>query len=292
MSPRPIRPIEDLLGLTVAALVAATACTGPQAALPQFHTADELAPDLPAPLPGAEGVPAEADGPGITDIRAGGPTLADVGRNFPTPTPAGPIERPEIARAPAQANPPVDTSAPPEVPGLEAGDACTYTAASFGAPCLTNTADVGCIVQRNFGALFGEDGLRIGSAKSVRFTSAEALRAAMPGAGVPEVLSSDVVDPARTTFNAFASEVTALALNIALSEQGLAGSLPLADVHVAHGPLAGLSVGAVFEMSEALLGGEQNTLSALGYGPESLTPILAGLNRAGLDCAATVLLAR
>ena len=283
---------------TLAALaLAATACTGQTPGLPQHWTADELAPTLPAALPADEGeadtatdAPVAFESPNV--IAAANRHIGFVAPISDVSAPGAGPSRPFIASAPEDAAPPVDTSAPPAAPGLDEGEVCTFTSAQFGDACVTDLGAAPCIVRGHFDALLGTEGLLVGGTKSLRLTSAAALERALPGLSAAAPLASDQVDPWATEVSTFASEVVALGLNIALSEHGFGGSRSLASVRLAHGPLAGLSVGQLFDMSQEMLGGDANTLGALGFDAEDLVPILDTVNRAGLDCRATAMLTR
>ncbi len=290
MSPR------STLALAALAL-AATACSGQTPGLPQHWTADELAPTLPAAPPADE---AEADTEGAAPVAFESPSvIAAATRHIGFVAPVAEVEapgagpsRPWIATAPKDETPPVDTSAPPAFAGLDEGEICTFTATMFGDACLTDLGAAPCIIRSNFDSILGTEGLVVGGTKSLHLTSAAALERALPGLSAAAPLSSDQRDPWATEMNTFASEVVALGLNIALSEHGFGGSRSLASVRLAHGPLAGLSVGQLFDMSQDLLGGDANTLGALGFTAQDLVPILDIINRAGVDCRATAMLTR
>lgn len=283
---------------TLAALaLAATACTGQTPGLPQHWTDDELAPTLPAALPADEGeadteidAPVAFESPNV--IAAANRHIGFVAPIADVSAPGAGPSRPWIASAPEDAAPPVDTSAPPPVAGLDEGEVCTFTAAQFGAACGTDLGTAPCVVRANFNAILGTEGLLVGGTKSLRLTSAAAVERALPGLSAAAPLAGDLVDPWATEVGTFASEVVALGLNIALSEHGFGGSGSLASVRLAHGPLAGLSVGQLFDMSQEMLGGDANTLGALGFDAADLVPILDTVNRAGVDCRATAMLTR
>lgn len=288
-----LSPSTRLLVLALGTATVAAACGGEVGSLPQYWTDDQLAPDLPESLPADEGQSApETRGPesSTVDVRAGGPTLRAPGLSVLAPR--VPTLKPWIAEAAPTAVPAVDTSAPAPVPGLDEGAVCTFTAAEFGAPCGTDSAAVGCLLRDHFADLFGSEGLEVGGVKSVRLTSAGALAEALPGGLDAAVLVSDQVDPDATETNTLTSQVVALAANLAIAEVGLGGSESLAELRLAHGPLTGMSVGQLFDMSQALLAGEPGTLGALGYTPDLLVPVLDRINRAGQGCAATVMLTR
>jgi hypothetical protein len=288
------RSLSTLLALSA---LTTAACGQATPGLPQ--TWDEVVePDLPGVLAPAAGEAqpeySPVAAPSVTSVHAdppaphGGVAPAGLGyETFESVTLPGRT----IAKAPPPETP-IDTGAPAAGRGFREGELCTYTAAQFGSACTEDPSGGACIVGEHFSELFGTEGLVVGGLKSVSFSGSEAVRRALPGRAIEGALTESRRDPGETELGALASELTALAINLAVSDAGLGGTEDFASARVTHGILAGWQVDTVFAAGERLLAGEPQPLTELGYGADEVAAAVASINGAAIGCSGTGLLTR
>ncbi len=273
--------------------VTLAACGGETAALPGHFQPEISLPGALDPEVGAakpEILPAVANAPvsGATARAANGiwhaPLPQDIAPGLAVaPVPSTGTFDATSAEAPAVEDTPAveDQPAAPVTPFLADGDVHTYTSAAWGERCQGD-ATPSCILEGEFGALFGDEGLELGSEHTLRLTSVRAINDALPAASQADVLTEDLVNPGASRTNALIAEVVALSLNMALSDRQLAGSVPLCDLRLASGPFAGQSVEAVFQFAQAYAGGFKGTGPLDRLSPDEIAGTLREVNAAGL----------
>ncbi|MCK6572908.1 hypothetical protein L6V77_17645 [Myxococcota bacterium] len=279
------------------AALSTAACGEVTPGLPQTW-AEAVEPDLPGVLEPAVGeaqpetVPSAS--PSVTSVLANPP--APLGGVAPTELGFETFESVtlpgrSIAKAPP-AEAPIETGAPAPGPGFREGALCTFTAAQFGSACTQDPSGGACLLGDHFTELFGTEGLVIGGVKSVSFSGPESVRQALPGRSTEGTLTESRRDPSETELGSLASELAALAINVAVSDAGFGGSADLGAARLTHGIARGWAVESVLRAGERLLAGEPQPFSELGYGADEIAVVVADINRAAPGCAATGLLTR
>jgi hypothetical protein len=125
---------------------------------------------------------------------------------------------------------------------------CTVTQGGWGAPA--HGSNPGAFLNAHFGAAYPL-GVTVGGAPmSLRFDSAENVRAFLPQGGPPSFLNTSAINPtARTSAGVFAGQVLALQLNVDLYHLG---SLTLSGTGT---PFDGQTVSAVLTAANLALAG-------------------------------------
>lgn len=168
----------------------------------------------------------------------------------------------------------------------------TESQGTWGAPCPDSAA--ACELAANFDALY-PFGLVVGTWNSVVLTSSAAVRDVLPASGAAAALSTSYVNPTladpedpngqATEAGAFLGNVVALELNVRAD-----ASLPyfghpyvrLANMLLVDGPCAGMTVLAVLDEANRVLGGEPGTL---GQSAADLNAVCRAINDTFLDPA-------
>ena len=136
---------------------------------------------------------------------------------------------------------------------IDPGDYCTRTQGGWGADC--NGGNAGCILQNHFATVF-PTGLTVGGTFTIHYTSSTDVRDFLPAGTQPNVLTQDYTDPtSNTTAGVFAGQVTALAINVAFGDAGIAGFNDFGMRLVDYGPFEGYSVDYIIALSNGFLGG-------------------------------------
>lgn len=109
-------------------------------------------------------------------------------------------------------------------------------------------------LQANFSTVFGS-GVTIGSgSRTLRFTSAAAVRGFLPQGGKAGALNTSGVNVTSSSAGVFGGQVLALTISVGMSNAG-ASQAGLANLKLASGPLAGKTVAEVLAMANIALGG-------------------------------------
>ena len=126
-----------------------------------------------------------------------------------------------------------------------------------GTPKGTNIA---ARLTNHFAALYGTNGLRIGTTNGLTFTNVRAIQLFLPAGGRAASLVRSQVNPLRSEGGSLAGQVLALQLNVDFSNHGLLAT-GFADLRLAPGqPLAGSTVAQVLVRGHAVLGGDATAL--------------------------------
>jgi len=96
---------------------------------------------------------------------------------------------------------------------------CTVTQGGWGAPAHGNNP--GAFLNANFFPTYGNLGVSIGGNFTLRFVTADNVRAFLPQGGPPSFLNGSAVNPTTSSAGVFAGQVLALELNVDL--EGLGG---------------------------------------------------------------------
>ena len=135
----------------------------------------------------------------------------------------------------------------------------TYTQGGWSSTPQGNNP--GTILESNFNAAFpAPTYLTVGCTNKLTLTSAAAVRAYLPQNATPGALPNGTrVNPLRGSLrNVFAGQMIALTINLRM-DQMLPNfgpnPFPLADLRIAYGPFAGLTVQQFFDMANQKLGG-------------------------------------
>ena len=144
-----------------------------------------------------------------------------------------------------------------------------------GTPKGTNIA---ARLTNHFAALYGTNGLRIGTTNGLTFTNAKAIQLFLPAGGRAGSLVRSQVNPLRSEGGSLAGQVLALQLNVDFSNHGLLAT-GFADLRLAPGqPLAGSSVAQVLAKGHAVLGGDATALPP-GLTHAALATLLDKINK-------------
>jgi len=154
------------------------------------------------------------------------------------------------------------TFAQPDNCLIEPGDFCTRTQGGWGASC--NGQNAGCMLQNNFATVF-PTGLTVGGGFTIHFSSNIAVRDFLPAGGTAGALTQNYNNPLSTSAGVFAGQVTALAINVAFGDAGVAGFTDIGSLEVNGGLFDGMTVDQVLALANAVLGGD---LSGLPSGAE------------------------
>ena len=163
---------------------------------------------------------------------------------------------------------------------------CTRTQGGWGAEC--NGGNAGCILQNNFATVFPA-GLTIGGTFTIHFSSNIAVRDFLPAGETPGVLTANHTDPASTEAGVFAGQLTALAINVAMGDAGVAGFTDIGHLIIPQGidfpagPFAGYSVDQILALANQVLGGDLGALPA-GISVSELSSVLNAINNNFDNC--------
>ncbi len=129
----------------------------------------------------------------------------------------------------------------------------TFTQGGWGSP---SNSMPGKIRDLYFSTVF-PSGLTVGSLKTIKLTSATAVKNFLPQGGTPSALTSSAIDP-TTKLNVLAGQVVALTLNVEYDKAGKIGTnnTNLEDLHFTGGTFAGMSVQDFLVIANKALGGE------------------------------------
>ena len=126
----------------------------------------------------------------------------------------------------------------------------TYTMGGWGSSPSGNNP--GVFLSRNFGTVYPA-GLTLGGGKTLKFTSAKAVENFLPCGSTARPLTQSHINP-TAKLGVLAGQVVALRLGVDFSDAGITGS-GLANARFRFGKFAGMTVGQVLGISEAVLGG-------------------------------------
>jgi hypothetical protein len=150
----------------------------------------------------------------------------------------------------------------------------TFTQGGWGAP--PNGSNPGALLSTNFTKVYYGGYVTIGGTYKLTFTSASAIMNFLPQGGTAGKLTSNATNPAISSAGVLAGQVLALQLNVDFSNKGV---LPagLANLKVAYGPAAGLTVAQVLSSANAILGGDA---LPSGFTYSGVVDILDSINKA------------
>lgn len=114
------------------------------------------------------------------------------------------------------------------------------------------------LLEDHFDTLF-PNGLIVGGNKTITFTHANAVKKFLPSSGSPKKLNASRVDPYSHAESELAGNVTALVLNLKLSEEGITGE-GLGDNYFESGPFEDMTLDDFSELANLVLGGQTNLL--------------------------------
>jgi hypothetical protein len=161
---------------------------------------------------------------------------------------------------------------------------CTVTQGGYGAPA--KGGNPATILVAAFPTLY-PNGLTIGGANTLTFTSAAAVQAFLPQGGTPGVLTSSATNPTTSSAGVFAGQVLTLRLNIDLSASGSfgsdvcsLGSLVLCGTGTS---LDGATILQIEQIAEAVLGGNLAALPS-GFTVSSLNDLIDSINSSNDGC--------
>ncbi|MDP1569776.1 MAG: Ig-like domain-containing protein [Vicinamibacterales bacterium] len=140
-------------------------------------------------------------------------------------------------------------------PPPSSGSYRTQSQGGWGSP---STSGPGSLLDANFGSIYGSAGVTIGGSKTLRFTSAAAVRAFLPQGGTVAALKKSEVNPTKKITN-LAGQVLALRLSVDFSSAGVTRS-GLGSLRVSAGKLAGSTVNQVLALANQVLGGNTGAL--------------------------------
>ena len=164
---------------------------------------------------------------------------------------------------------------------IDVGDFCTRTQGGWGASC--NGGNAGCILQNNFATVF-PTGLTVGGGFTIHFSSNIAVRDFLPAGTSPGVLTQNYNNPTgNTTAGVFAGQVTALAINVAFGDAGVAGFNDFGMLLVDNGDFEGYSVDQILALANAVLGGDLSGLPS-GTDVSDLNGIVDAINQNFDNC--------
>ncbi len=168
---------------------------------------------------------------------------------------------------------------------IDPGDYCTRTQGGWGAPC--NGGNAGCILQNNFATVF-PSGLTVGGNFTIHFSSSTAVRDFLPAGTTAGVLTQNYSNPVgNTTAGVFAGQVTALAINVAFGDAGVAGFDDFGMLLVDLGPFDGYSVDQILALANAVLGGDLSGLPS-GTDISDLNQVVDDINQNFDNCTANL----
>jgi len=114
-------------------------------------------------------------------------------------------------------------------------------------------ATAGALLTTNFPTLYPA-GLTVGGSKTLKFTSAAAVKTFLPSSGSPKALSASAVNPATSNAGELAGNTIALQLNVDFSNAGILKP-GLANLKLKNGKFGGKTVAQVLATANAVLGG-------------------------------------
>ncbi len=156
----------------------------------------------------------------------------------------------------------------------------TQTPGGWGASPKGNNP--GMFLQNNFDAVFGAEGIIIGSGgNTMTFTSAEAIKNFLPSGGTPTAIEGTYIDPTVEIRNTLSGHLLALTITIgfdrAIEDFGQCPML-LETLEAGIGDLAGMTVAQILEEGNRVLGGETSVYTA-----SQLTSALSLINENYVD---------
>lgn len=133
----------------------------------------------------------------------------------------------------------------------------TQSQGGWGSPASSGP---GALLESHFSAVFGGAGVTVGGNRTLRFTSASAVRAFLPQGGKAGALRKSETNPTKKTdAGVFGGQVLALQLSVSFSNAGVTRS-GLGGLRVTSGKLAGWTVFQVLALANAVLGGNNDAL--------------------------------
>ncbi|MFA3783372.1 choice-of-anchor A family protein [Melioribacteraceae bacterium 4301-Me] len=135
----------------------------------------------------------------------------------------------------------------------------TFTQGGWGSP---SNSSPGKIRDMYFSTVF-PNGLTVGGTKTLKLTSATAVKNFLPQGGTPNKLTSNYVDVTSTSAGVLAGQIVALTLNVQFDAAGYIGtnSTNLGDLYIIGGPFAGMTVNQFLVIANQVLGGDLSTYS-------------------------------
>jgi protocatechuate 3,4-dioxygenase beta subunit len=152
----------------------------------------------------------------------------------------------------------------------------TFTMGGWGTEPSGNNP--GALLLENFTRLF-PNGITIGGSRTLKFTSAVAVRNFLPQGGTPMQLTKSAINPTYKD-NVFAGQLLAATLNVAFSNAGITKTGLSTNLTVQYGPLKGKTVAQVLTICNAVLGG---AAPPAGVSVSDLNDTLAGINECFVD---------
>ena len=156
---------------------------------------------------------------------------------------------------------------------LTLGSYKTFTQGGWGAaPSGTNA---GNLLSTKFSNVYPGGSVVVGNTYKLTFTSASAIANFLPQYGTAGKLTANATNPTTSAAGVLAGQVLALQLNVDFSNKGI---LPagFANLKIASGPGAGLTVAQALSTAEAILGG--SSLPS-GFSYADVVEILDAINK-------------
>lgn len=166
------------------------------------------------------------------------------------------------------------------------GDYCSYTQGGWGAK--PSGGNVAATMASSFTSVYTSGtALKVGTPKSMTFTSANNVKAYLPAGGPPDVLTvNSLINPTSTSSGVFGGQVLALRLNVDFNNAkviaGTDGSIAGLKLKNTGTSLDGLTVAQILAIAESALGG--GALQS-GFTVSTLNDIIDLLNKAFDNCA-------
>lgn len=167
---------------------------------------------------------------------------------------------------------------------------CTFSAVEY-SDRTPDAHEARFVLEQYFDSTF-PNGLALGWAPRLRFTSAERVGIALPGSLPPRTLQRNQTDPERIELNRLGAELTALQMNIGFGDEGVMGDAPFGDAEVVGGPFDGFTVRRVAQVGHGVLSRHLELIAPLGIDEAELTSEIARLNGAARDCVPSGIIRR
>jgi hypothetical protein len=163
----------------------------------------------------------------------------------------------------------------------------TITQGGWGAPAHGNNP--GTYLDKNFAGAF-PNGLTAGCNYSIKLSTSNDVRNALPQTGPPASLTTNYINPA-TKITVLAGQIIALKLNIGFDNYDpdfSPGSAKLEDLYIINGPFTGMTVAKLLLEGENVLGGCPSIYSAsqINAAISAVNENFDGGNKGFISCTA------
>ena len=165
-------------------------------------------------------------------------------------------------------------------------DYCTYTMGGWGSPPQGDNP--GQLLSNYFDNVF-PDGLVVGVGYNLTFTSSEAVQNFLPEGGQSNPLNQSYVNPdlSQSSFGNLAGQITALKLNVFMSEAAYnhyGHPEDISNLIIGHGKFGGLTVSEFLEVAEKYLGGDTSILNTYGASGSDVASTADSINNNFVEC--------